>query len=106
MTRLHSVISSVGSGPDLDDAKRGQFWTPIGGQFCVPIDSEGKRTADEHAAFRARHTEWLEGSEDAGLLALVRFMTGWTPDAFVPPTWPDELRDQNIVFALSDEYRD
>ncbi len=67
---------------------------------------EGKRTADEHAAFRARHTEWLEGSEDAGLLALVRFLTGWTPDAFAPPTWPYELRDQNIVFALSDEYRD
>lgn len=67
---------------------------------------EGKRIADEHAAFRARHAEWLEGSEDEGLLALSRFLTSWTPEAFVPPIWPDDLRDQNIVFALSDEYLD
>lgn len=67
---------------------------------------QGKRTADEHAAFRARHAEWLEGTEDAGLLALSHFLTGWTPDAFAPPTWPDDLRDQNIVFALGDEYLD
>lgn len=67
---------------------------------------EGKRTADEHAAFRARHAEWLTGTEDEGLLALTRFLTDWTPEAFAPPVWPEDLRDQNIVFALSDEYLD
>lgn len=66
----------------------------------------GKRTADEHAAFRARHADWLAGSEDAGLLALARFLETWTAEAFTPPLWPDDLRDQNIVFALGDEYRD
>lgn len=67
---------------------------------------EGKRTADEHAAFRARHAEWLEGTEDEGLLSLSRFLTDWTPEAFTPPIWPDDLRDQNIIFALSEEYRE
>ena len=33
------MISSVGSGPDLDTTRGGQFWTPIRGQFCAPIDT-------------------------------------------------------------------
>ncbi|TRW97853.1 type I-C CRISPR-associated protein Cas8c/Csd1 [Paracoccus sp. M683] len=66
----------------------------------------GKRTADEHAAFRARHAEWLQGTDDAGLSALAQFLESWTPDAFQPPIWSEGLPDQNIVFALSDEYRD
>lgn len=67
---------------------------------------EGKRTADEHAAFRARHVQWLADTADEGLLALSRFLTDWTPETFASPVWPDEARDQNIVFALSDEYLD
>lgn len=65
---------------------------------------EGKRTADEHAKFWAQHLEWLAQSDDAGLLALGRFLEGWTAESFAPPLWPDELRDQNIVFRLSGEY--
>ena len=67
---------------------------------------EGKRTAEEHARFRERHAEWLAGTEDAGMLTFLRFLESWTPDAFTPPVWLDDLRDQNIVFALADEYRD
>lgn len=67
---------------------------------------EGKRTAEEHAAFRARHDEWLAGADDPGLLALQRFLGSWRAEAFVPPLWPDALRDQNLVFALADEYRE
>lgn len=67
---------------------------------------EGKRTADEHAAFRARHDDWLQGSDDRGLLALARFLQDWVPGTFQPPAWPDDMRDQNIVFALADEYLD
>ncbi|MTH65597.1 type I-C CRISPR-associated protein Cas8c/Csd1 [Paracoccus shanxieyensis] len=66
---------------------------------------DGKRTAEEHAAFRARHAEWLAQTDDPGLLAFLRFLDGWTPDAFAAPVWHDEMRDQNIVFALADEYR-
>ncbi|SMG55450.1 type I-C CRISPR-associated protein Cas8c/Csd1 [Paracoccus sp. J56] len=67
---------------------------------------EGKRTAEEHAAFRARHAEWLAETDDPGLLAFLRFLDGWSPDAFAPPLWLDEMRDQNIVFALAEEYRE
>lgn len=67
---------------------------------------EGKRTAEEHAAFRARHAEWITKADDSGLLAFLRFLDGWSPDAFAPPLWPDEMRDQNIVFALAEEYRE
>ncbi len=67
---------------------------------------EGRRTAEEHAAFRARHAEWLADSDDRGLLALARFLDRWRPDTFAPPLWPEEIRDQNIVFALADGYRE
>jgi len=67
---------------------------------------EGKRTAEEHAKFRASHAEWLAGTEDAGLLALLGFLESWTPEAFTAPLWPEDARDQNIVFALAEEYRD
>ncbi|MBH1974152.1 MAG: type I-C CRISPR-associated protein Cas8c/Csd1, partial [Rhodobacteraceae bacterium] len=67
---------------------------------------EGKRTVEEHATFRARHLEWLDGHNDEGLLALSRFLQGWTHEAFAAPRWPDDVRDQNLVFALADEYRD
>lgn len=67
---------------------------------------EGKRTAAEHAVFQTQHLDWLKGSADEGLTALSLFLTNWSPSKFTPPTWPEDLRDQNIVFALSSEYRD
>lgn len=66
---------------------------------------EGKRTAEEHATFRTRHLEWLSGSTDEGLVALTRFLEHWRTDAFISPPWSDDMRDQNLVFALSSEYR-
>ncbi|SIS53168.1 type I-C CRISPR-associated protein Cas8c/Csd1 [Phaeovulum vinaykumarii] len=60
----------------------------------------GKRTAEEHAKFRERHLAALEGAEDAGLLALARFLRDWRPEAFAPPLWPDDALDQNLVFRL------
>ena len=77
-------------------------------EYVTGVDTRGKpeRVVEQHAAFRARHAEWLTGTEDEGLLALTRFLTDWTPEAFAPPVWPEDLRDQNIVFALSDEYLD
>lgn len=62
---------------------------------------EGKRTADEHAKFRAQHLDWLEGADDPGLMALAGFLQGWAPEAFTPSLWPEEMRDQNIVFRLA-----
>jgi CRISPR-associated protein Csd1 len=64
---------------------------------------EGKRTAQEHAAFRERHAEWLAGEEDVGLAAFVRFLAEWRAEQFQPPLWPEEIRDQNVVFGLESE---
>lgn len=61
------------------------------------------RIAEERATFLKRHETWLEKTEDEGLLALARFLASHTPEAFAPPHWPDEVRDQNLVFRLRDE---
>ncbi|WP_117193999.1 type I-C CRISPR-associated protein Cas8c/Csd1 [Rhizobium terrae] len=67
---------------------------------------EGKRTADEHAAFVKRHVEALEGTNDEGLQAFLLFLKNWSPERFSTPTWPEEMKDQNVVFALERERRD
>ena len=63
---------------------------------------EGKRLTGEHAAFVERHREWLVGTADEGLLALLRFFDRWRPDQW---DGADDLRDQNIVFALETDRR-
>lgn len=64
---------------------------------------EGKRTAEEHAAFVARHEAALQDTQDEGLRALLAFLRGWTPDQFAALGAPDDLKDLNIVFALESE---
>lgn len=66
---------------------------------------EGKRTAEEHAAFKDYHEKALAGADDVGLKALLLFLRQWTPDQFAAPPWSDDLKDQNVVFALEDERR-
>ncbi|MCY1128618.1 type I-C CRISPR-associated protein Cas8c/Csd1 [Frigidibacter sp. RF13] len=65
---------------------------------------EGKRTAQEHQAFKDLHADWLAGTDDAGLLAVLRFLKGWTPDQTLPG-WTEDLRDQNAVFAFEADRR-
>jgi len=64
---------------------------------------EGKRLAAEHAAFVERHSNALQGHSDEGLRALMRFLESWSSDQFVAPTWPDEMKDQNVAFCLENE---
>lgn len=66
---------------------------------------EGKRTAEEHAAFVIRHRGVLANTNDEGLGALLKFIEAWTPEDFVGLEWSDEMKDQNIVFALESERR-
>jgi CRISPR-associated protein Csd1 len=66
---------------------------------------QAKRVDEVHAAFRAKHAEWLADTSDEGLKALSRFLEGWAPNQFAAPLWPDEARDQNVVFRLSSELR-
>ncbi|MFC3207276.1 type I-C CRISPR-associated protein Cas8c/Csd1 [Aquamicrobium soli] len=64
---------------------------------------EGARTAREHAAFIERHEKELAGTNDPGLKAFLLFLKQWSPEQFSTPLWSDELRDQNIVFALESD---
>ncbi|MDO1581115.1 type I-C CRISPR-associated protein Cas8c/Csd1 [Rhizobium oryzicola] len=65
--------------------------------------AEGKRTAEEHAAFVKKHIEAIADAEDAGLRALALFLQSWRPEHFESPRWPEEMKDQNVVFALESE---
>lgn len=64
---------------------------------------EGRRTAEEHAAFLARHETALAENPDAGLQSLLEFLRSWTPERFMELGWPDEMKDQNVIFALESE---
>ncbi|CAM5576825.1 hypothetical protein ATER59S_05002 [Aquamicrobium terrae] len=66
---------------------------------------EGKRTADEHAAFKERHEKELAGTDDPGLNALLLFLRQWTPEQFAAPLWDGEFQDQNVAFVLEADRR-
>ena len=64
---------------------------------------EGKRTAQEHAAFVDMHLERLAGQTDEGLIALSRFLTKWQPERFDTRPFKPEMLDANIMFRLDGE---
>lgn len=66
---------------------------------------EGKRTAQEHQAFVDRHRVWLAGTDDNGLRAFLGFLDWWRPEKFEELGWPEDMKDQNVVFALGDAER-
>lgn len=68
-------------------------------------NSESGVSESEYAFFVAEHMRWLEGAEDAGLQAFLGFLQDWQPNMFLERGWNEDMRDQNIVFALADEYR-
>lgn len=67
--------------------------------------SEGKDGSTRLEAFRERHRHELAGTKDEGLLALLKFVDAWTPEDFERLGWPDEMKDQNVVFTLESERR-
>ncbi len=58
----------------------------------------GRRTAEEHAAFKQANLDAIAGSDDPGLVAFRRFLERWTPDQFQPPLFAPELLDANVLF--------
>jgi CRISPR-associated protein Csd1 len=64
---------------------------------------EGKRTAQEHAAFVALHRQRLAGQQDAGLVALVRFLERWRPERFDEAPFRADMLDANVMFRLNGE---
>ena len=67
---------------------------------------EGRRTAEEHAAFKAANLAFIGESQDAGLLAFRRFLEHWRPDRFDAAPFQPAMLDANIIFALQNETRD
>jgi CRISPR-associated protein Csd1 len=63
------------------------------------------RAHHEHMAFCRLHDRMLDGNTDVGLLALQRFLKAWKPANFTSLAWPEDLMDQNVVFALETERR-
>jgi CRISPR-associated protein Csd1 len=63
------------------------------------------RSERQHAAFAALHLARLAGQEDAGLIALRRFIDAWRPEHFDAPPFRPEMLDANIMFRLEGERR-
>jgi CRISPR-associated protein Csd1 len=75
------------------------FWDKTAYSLGVTA-AEGKRTAQEHRAFRDLHAKLLADSGDEGLAALHLFLESWTPDRFTAAPFPTDMLDTNIVFRL------
>jgi CRISPR-associated protein Csd1 len=75
--------------------------------FALGVSAqEGKDANSRFEAFRLRHKTDLSGANDEGLSALLRFLEDWTPTQFSSLGWPEEMKDQNVVFALASEYHE
>jgi CRISPR-associated protein Csd1 len=61
---------------------------------------DGKRTAQEHAAFVEMHLARLAGQEDEGLVSLRRFLESWRPERFDAAPFVPEMLDANVMFRL------
>lgn len=62
---------------------------------------DGRRTSEEHAAFKTLHQQRLAGQEDAGLVALLRFLDRWQPGHIADlPRASADMLDANIMFQL------
>jgi CRISPR-associated protein Csd1 len=67
--------------------------------------TEGKDGEARRTAFRDYHLRVLQGANDPGLSAIRQFVEAWSPTHFVQPLWREDMRDQNVVFALESDRR-
>jgi CRISPR-associated protein Csd1 len=66
---------------------------------------EGRRTAEEHTAFKKANLDLIAGSNDEGMVAFRRFLEDWVPSRFDEPPFEQDMLDTNIVFALDGDLR-
>ncbi len=64
---------------------------------------EGKRTAEEHARFKADNLAATARTEDDGLIAFSRFLESWLPSRFDTAPFEPDMLDSNIIFALESD---
>lgn len=65
--------------------------------------SPGKDALSRFSSFKEFHLKYLDEIDDPGLKALAAFLRAWTPDDFAHLGWPEDMKDQNVVFALERE---
>ena len=74
--------------------------------YSLGITREPKeRTARERECFKTLHAELLFAVEDAGLRALLAFLSGWSPSDIDRYPERDDVVDTNIVFRIEGEQR-
>lgn len=77
--------------------------------YVLGVSATSKRCEQEHAAFKALHSDALNGIDDAGLQALLAFLDRWTPEDFAGnPHFArlgPAMLDANVVFRLGSEQR-
>jgi len=71
--------------------------------YVLGVSASSKRTAEEHEAFKAFHAQALAGTTDPGLMALLKFLSKWTPERFASAPFIADMLDANIVFKLDGE---
>ena len=80
--------------------------TAIDGAAGAVVPGQGKRTLDEHAAFKSEHLAALGAGSDEGLVAIRRFLEQWSPESWDKCGFRnDEALDENIAFCLKGEHR-
>jgi CRISPR-associated protein Csd1 len=72
--------------------------------FALGVSANEKKAGVTRLeAFRQLHRKELTGTDDPGFKALLRFLDSWSPADFARLGWPEEMKDQNIAFALESE---
>jgi CRISPR-associated protein Csd1 len=66
---------------------------------------EGRRTTEEHAAFRTVNLALLADATDKGLVALRGFLENWSVGRFDIAPFVVEMLDTNVVFRLDGDDR-
>lgn len=81
-------------------AETGEDGKPLLDEMDNPIPGQGRRTAEEHAAFVEVHLALLEGVESPALVALRGFLENWRAEDFAVAGYLGALLDENVVFRL------
>ena len=84
------------------------LWDKTAYALGIKRDSRTKQAVPaerEHAAFKKLHEDMLNGADDEGLQALLRFMDGWRREAYDSLPHSEEMLDTNVVFRLDGERR-
>jgi len=69
------------------------------------VPGQGKRTLDEHEAFRREHLEALQAASDPGLRGLALFLQKWRPEQWTERGFNNEALDTNVAFRLKGDDR-